>query len=342
VGDVSRRRYGQATAGPLCLFCTKRDFSLDLLDIFSEHSWLTKSTPQDTLYYKTVYGLFVYWGFGVVQCNIRYTFTIRNMWYSNPEQFKETMGHDRDGRWFPRVTKILDVKSKPALDMFFKEMGSYESAEEVKNKSAEEGTLIHEVVQKVAIGEKVEIPETIKASVHSFQEFAEERKIHFHPEYIESAVISERNRFTGTVDALATIGGKFGVLDIKTSTGFFREYNLQTAAYVLALQEEEMKQKLNLPKDIETRWILRINQQKACTICRATLREKGGRKKIRSGRKPENICADTEHEWGDMAGDIELKEFPYFFYDIKAFLAAKALWEWEHSYWLRQVGYLGK
>ena len=263
-------------------------------------------------------------------------------WYGNADVFKEMMGHDREGLWLPRVTKILDVKSKPALDMFFKEMGSYESAEAVKNKSAEEGTLIHEVVQKVAVGEKVEIPKNIEASISSFQEFAENNGIHFHPEYIERAVISRQNRFTGTVDALATIDGKFGVLDIKTSTGFFREYNLQTAAYVMALQEQQMKESLKLPRDIETRWILRINQQKACTVCRATLREKGGRKKIRSGRKPENICAEDEHEWGEMAGDVELKEFPYLFYDTKAFLAAKSLWEWEHSYWLRQVGYLGK
>jgi hypothetical protein len=264
------------------------------------------------------------------------------MWYGNAENFKDVMGHEREGVWFPRVTKILDVKSKPALNMFFKEMGSFESAEEVKNKSAEEGTIIHEIIQKVAIGERIEIPKHIEPSVHAFQSYAKEMDIFFHPEYIECAVTSGQNRYTGTIDALATINGKFGVLDIKTSTGFFREYNLQTAAYVMALQEQDTMQKLRLPREIETRWILRINQQQACTTCRATLRKKGGRKKIRSGRKLENICEEDEHVWGDMVGDIELKEFPYFFYDTKAFLAAKTLWEWEHSYWLRQVGYLGR
>ncbi|OGZ43832.1 MAG: hypothetical protein A3J55_00135 [Candidatus Ryanbacteria bacterium RIFCSPHIGHO2_02_FULL_45_17b] len=173
-----------------------------------------------------------------------------------------------------------------------------------------------------------------------FRDFSDARGIFFHPEFIERSVVSFKNRYAGTVDALATIDGKFGVLDIKTSTGFYREYNLQTAAYVLALQEEELKQSLELPRNIETRWILRINQHRVCLKCRATLREKGGRSKVRSKRIPENVCTDDEHEWGEMEGDVELKEFPYYYSDVKAFLAAKTLWEWEHVFWLKKIGYL--
>lgn len=262
------------------------------------------------------------------------------MWYKDAAAFKEDMGHDRDGVWYPRVTRILEVKSKPALDAFFREMGSYESAEEVKNKSAEEGSLVHEVVQKVATGQQVDVPKEIEPCVTAFQEFADRRGIFLHPDYIERPVISNKNRYTGTVDALAEIDGKFGVLDIKTATGFYREYNLQTAAYVSALQEHETKQTLSLPREIETRWILRINQHKICQECGSTLREKGGRNKIRNAKTVFPACSEDTHAWGDMEGDIELKEFPYYYDDIKAFLAAKTLWEWEHNYWLRQVGYL--
>jgi len=262
------------------------------------------------------------------------------MWFDNAEQFKKEGGHEIDGVWYPRVTKILDVKSKPALEAFFREMGSYESAEDVKNKSAKEGSLVHEVVQKVATGQEVDIPKEIAPAVNKFAEFSEARGIFFHPEFIERPVVSFKNRYAGTVDALATIDGKFGVLDIKTSTGFYREYNLQTAAYVLALQEEELKRSLELPRDIETRWILRINQHRVCLKCRATLREKGGRSKVRSNRAPANVCLGDEHEWGEVEGDVELKEFPYYYSDIKAFLAAKTLWEWEHVFWLKQIGYL--
>ncbi|MEK7630597.1 MAG: hypothetical protein AAB417_01010 [Patescibacteria group bacterium] len=252
--------------------------------------------------------------------------------------FKEKNGYEIGGRWYPRVTKILEVKSKPALQNFFREMGSFEAAEAVKEKSALEGTLVHETVQKLAVGEKVTIPKSIKPAVDKFQEFYEERKIFFHPAYIEQQVWSGRQRYAGTVDALAEIDGKFGVLDIKTSTGFYPEYNLQTAAYVQALQEYDVKLALKLPRQIETRWILRIDQHKVCTLCGSKLREKGGRAKIRPNGK--KTCEEDRHDWGKVEGVVEMREFPYYFNDMKAFNAAKTLWEWENNYWLRQVGYL--
>src|SRR3989344_5299909 len=140
------------------------------------------------------------------------------MWFNSPEEFKADMGHERDGLWFPRVTRILDVKKKPALEIFLKEVGSYDRAEDIKNKSAEEGTLVHEVVQKVATGVAVKVPPEIAPAVRAYEEFSAARGIEMHPDYIERAVTSTRNRYTGTVDALALIDGKFGVLDIKTST----------------------------------------------------------------------------------------------------------------------------
>jgi len=262
-------------------------------------------------------------------------------WYRNAEHFKGVSGHEVEGVWYPRVTKILDVKSKPALDYFFKEMESYAAAESVKNKSAEEGTLLHKTVQGLMVGEPVEVPKEIEPAVSAFQKFNEERGIFFHPEFIEKQIWSSRHRYAGTVDALATIDGKFGVLDIKTSPAFYPEYNLQTAAYLEALREYEVSRALSLPREIETRWILRINQHKICKKCGATLREKGGRTKIKNG-KPNGIkfCKEDEHKWGKTVGDVELKEFPYYYKDVKAFLAAKTLWEWENDYWLRQIGYL--
>ena len=265
----------------------------------------------------------------------------RGVRYKDAEEFKTGNGYTIDGIWYPRVTKILEIKSKPALDNFFKEMGSFESAEEVKNKSAAEGSLVHETIQKVATGAEVSVPEEIAPGVRAFQKFNKERKIIFHPEFIERQIWSLRHRYAGTVDALATIDGKFGVLDIKTSIGFYPEYNLQTAAYVSALQEFQVKRSLGLPKDIETRWILRVNQHKICKKCGATLREKGGRSKIRNGRaNGTGACSEDAHKWGELTGEVELREFPYFYKDTKAFVAAKVLWEWENDYWLKQTGYL--
>lgn len=270
------------------------------------------------------------------------------MWYKNAEHFKAVSGHEINGVWLPRVTHILSIKSKPGLDIFFKEMESYSAAEDVKNKSAEEGTLVHETIQKVAVGEVVPVPQEIEPAVSAFKKFQEEKQIFFHPEYVERQVWSGLHRYAGTVDALATIGGKFGVLDIKTSTGFYPEYNLQTAAYVLALQENDLKSALALPRDIETRWILRVDQQRKCLRCGASLREKGGRNKVRTARynggngNGNGHCGSSheDHYWGAVEGIVEMREFPYYFKDIRAFLAAKTLWEWENDYWLKRVGYL--
>lgn len=263
------------------------------------------------------------------------------MWFKDSNEFRDTMGYHMDDGWYPRVTKILEVKNKSGLDQFFKEMESYSAVQEVKTKSAEEGTRVHEVVQGHMTGQLKEIPQDMTHVVEAFDIFNQKHGIIFHPEFVERRVWSGFHRYAGTVDALASIGGKFGVLDIKTSTGFFPEYNLQTAAYVLALQEFSIKKALGLPRDIETRWILRIDQNRTCNQCGSTLREKGGRVKIRNAkRKVETKCADNSHDWGPIKGEIEMKEFPYFYRDIKAFLAAKTLWEWEHDYWLKQVGYL--
>ena len=47
-----------------------------------------------------------------------------------------------------------------------------------------------------------------------------------------------------------------------------------------------------------------------------------------------------DHEWSEVKGIIELKEFPFWRDDYGAFLAAKKLWEWENDHWLKQAGYL--
>lgn len=261
------------------------------------------------------------------------------MRYGNAEEFKNVCGYAVENNWYPRVTKILEIKAKPALDVFFKEVGSYEAAEEIKNKSAEHGTLVHEYVQKTAIGLPITPPEHIRPAVEAFQEFNQQRGIIFLPEFIEKQIWSPRSRYAGTVDALAMIDGKFGVLDIKTSAGFYPDYNLQTAAYYSALQEFEVKRTLHLPKDIETRWILRIDQHRTCGQCGATLRDKGGRIKIRAKTRTHSVCSDEQHDWGETRGEIALREFPYVYNDIRAFMATKLLWEWEHNYWLRTIGY---
>ena len=96
-----------------------------------------------------------------------------------------------------------------------------------------------------------------------------------------------------------------------------------------------------MPRDIETRWILRVDQDRTCKICGSTLREKGGRTKVRNGKgNGQSPCMEDRHEWGEKRGKTELREFPINIRDARAFVSAKLLWEWENDWWLRQIRYV--
>lgn len=255
------------------------------------------------------------------------------MYFNDAESFKNFCGYDIEGTWFPRVTKILEIKSKPALYHYYAAAANYKSAQEATQKSAAEGTLIHETVEKIMVGEKPAVDPTIGPAIGAYLNFIEEKNIQVAPEFVEKRIIHYGERYAGTIDAVALIDGKLGVLDIKTSQAIYRDYNLQTAAYMDPLSKEL--------RNLQTRWILRIDQQKICLRCGASLRQKGGTDKIRLARNGNGTraCPEGEHEWSELKGIIELKEFPYWKQDFEAFISAKKLWEWENEYWLKQIGY---
>jgi hypothetical protein len=251
--------------------------------------------------------------------------------FRNINDFRDKCGYVINGSWFPRVTKIVGIKSKPALHYFYASIKSYAEGERIKELSADEGTRIHEAAQDILIGKKPSIQKDIAPAIKAFREFIQDQPIEVDPEYIEKRVVNYKERFAGTVDALAFINGKLGVMDIKTSKAIYRDYNLQTAAYMATLREEL--------KDLETKWILRIDQHRKCQKCGAILRIKGGRKKMTNGNL-NGYYRKCVHEWGPLEGEIELKEFPLWENDYKGFLGAKKLWEWENYEWLKEVGYL--
>lgn len=258
------------------------------------------------------------------------------MYYSTPEQFKELNGYEINGFWYPRVTKIVEIKAKPALYRYYAAAASYAEATAQTKKSAEEGTLIHETAEKIMIGENPEVDPLIAPAITAFKDFFEQRRIQVDKDHVERRILNLDHGYAGTIDTMALLDGKFGVLDIKTSMDFYRDYNLQTAAYMDALVKDPA-----VPNP-QTRWILRIDQVKTCQKCNSTLRLKGGRDKI---RKPYplprgiKLCPeDSAHEWGPLTGIVAIKEDPYWKTDFEAFLAAKKLWEWENDFWLRRIG----
>ena len=242
--------------------------------------------------------------------------------YLTLEEFRKRHGYEIDNIWYPRVTSIVSIKAKPFLDRFLNSLPDKANGEAIKIKSAEEGTLIHDTIEGYLKREPVAIPDAIKPAMTAFFDFASRHSIV--PHRIEERIVSKKHLYSGTVDVLAELDGELGVLDIKTSGAIYRDYGLQTAAYVEAFQE-----KPDYP--LLTRWILRVDQNQKCLKCSATLRLKGGNYRVKGEKYP------CEHEWSETQGHWELKELKNLDYDIKAFLACKTLWEWEHEYFLKKL-----
>ncbi|OHB17144.1 MAG: hypothetical protein A2913_02155 [Parcubacteria group bacterium RIFCSPLOWO2_01_FULL_40_65] len=243
------------------------------------------------------------------------------MFYADLKHFKAKTGYEINGIWYPRVTSIVSIKAKPALYKFYADQGNFSMAESIKSKSADEGTLIHETIEAILTEKPVAVPHPIQPAINAFLEFKKKNEIV--PMKIEERVVSKNHWYAGTVDVIGKLNGQLGILDIKTSYSIYRDYGLQTAAYVEAVKENNI-----FPT---TRWVLRIDQAKECTKCGAKMREKGGNIKVRGG------TVSCQHSFGETVGEIELKELDNFESDIKAFLACRNLWEWEHDFWIKKI-----
>lgn len=255
------------------------------------------------------------------------------MYIRSPEEFKSRYGYVINGSWYPRVTAICDIKAKPGLYKFYGDLNNFAEGSRIKALSANEGTKVHETIEALLKGETPVLTPEVAPAVEAFGQFQKEHEILTHPAMIEQRVHHPEERYAGTIDVLAKVDGKVGVLDIKTSSGIWRDYNLQTVAYLCAIQKGGL---IDVPlKELpETRWILRLDQWQLCERCGAKMRSKGGQQKIRGG------FTHCEHQWAPVQGEYEFKELTEPEKDFKAFLGAKILWEWENEEWLRALGYL--
>ena len=236
--------------------------------------------------------------------------------------FKFKNGYEIGDYLYPRVTAICGILAKPGLLRYYANQENFTKAQENLFHASDWGKTAHEVMGKILKGEKVKVPPAISPSILAFEEWRAQHKISIFD--IEKKVWSKEYRYAGTADVFIEIDGKFGVLDLKTSTGIWDEYSLQTAAYFQAFNE------MVLPK-VETRWILRLDQHQKCEICGAKRRTK--EKHIRAKGGKEN-CS---HKFSPTKGEYEFKELNNQERDIGAFLAAKEVWEWFNQKILDQI-----
>lgn len=252
------------------------------------------------------------------------------MFYRTLDDFMSATGHVINGKWYPRVTSIIGIKAKPALLRFYGEAKNYNAAMTITNNSATEGTKVHNAIEAILKNEEPEQDPETQAAVRAFNDFSQIHSVKLDGGAVEKKIWSPKHGFSGTIDVLGEVDGEFGVLDIKTSSGIWRDYNLQTSAYLGALLEDEPWEELS-KREVKSRWILRIDQRQTCQICGAKKRTKGGNVKIRGG------VASCYHDWSGILGEWEFKKLDNFQGDFEAFLAAKKLWEWENEEWLKQI-----
>lgn len=102
---------------------------------------------------------------------------------------------------------------------------------EDRDQAAKRGTEVHNLAEKLAHGEEIEVPEPLAGHVDAYLQFLKD----WQPTdaLIEFVVGSTVHRYSGTGDMIATlIDGKRWLLDIKTSrSGPFGEVALQLAGY---------------------------------------------------------------------------------------------------------------
>ena len=261
------------------------------------------------------------------------------MKYQNIDEFKKDQGYVIDNQWYPRVTKICDIKSKPGLYYFYAQAQDLNSANLLKQKAAGEGKIVHEIIESFISQRPIIVPEDYLGFKTAFEDFLKHHLFFSKYEWIEKKVKHPWHRYVGTFDILGEVDGKFSLIDIKTSPTIYDDYRLQTAAYFYALNEEpwllgHKGQKIILPREIEKRYILRLNQKRICEKCGAVLKLR------KMGDKIEGGDENCEHKFGEIIGEWELKEFDNHEEDFRGFLHCKGLWEWEYRDFLKEIGYL--
>ncbi len=103
--------------------------------------------------------------------------------------------------------------------------------------------------------EHPDMPENpaVLIGVQAWIDFENEHKIKYHA--VEEVVASLKDKWAGRFDIDATIDGKRGIIDLKTSNGLYNTVRLQTAMYAKAVEEEKGKE------IYKVRWAVRVAKE---------------------------------------------------------------------------------
>lgn len=190
-----------------------------------------------------------------------------------------------------------------------------------KQEAADLGTKIHDWCEQY-IKHKLKVPgvaapempdeKAVQIGVTAFLEWADEHEVKFLSS--ERVVYSKKHDFIGKMDIEAKIDGKLCLVDLKSSNGLYNTVRLQTAAYVMA-DEEESKRKY------KGRWAIRLAKETEAEYNARMAKKNANR--VRKGGKEVDYPPYQVFEakfLDEIAGEMER--------DKAAWLATKAVYTW--------------
>jgi hypothetical protein len=151
--------------------------------------------------------------------------------------------YSRNEDYYPSVTSILQFLPKGKFfETWLKDVGH--NADVISRKAADEGTQVHDAIERYLLGEKIEWLNENGYSNYSLDVWKLILKFHdfwatVKPTLIESEIhlFSDKYKFAGTCDLVVEINGEKWLLDIKTSNSIHTAMDLQLAAYTQAWNE---------------------------------------------------------------------------------------------------------
>jgi len=105
------------------------------------------------------------------------------------------------------------------------------------------GSFVHSWVEDYINGKNPAQPvnKQLKTAIAKFMAWVEKHNVKFLVS--EQQVYSRKYKYTGTLDFICSIDGKLYIGDLKTSSGIYPEYLIQTSAYRYARTEEFPEEK---------------------------------------------------------------------------------------------------
>jgi hypothetical protein len=162
---------------------------------------------------------------------------------SKQVNFLDTRYYSRHGEYYPSVTYVLSYFPKNKFfEDWLKDVGH--NATYIAKRAAEEGTQVHDAVERYLKGEKITWVDEYGKTNYSLDVWKMILKFTdfwttYNPTLIESEIhlFSDELKIAGTCDLVVEMNGEIWILDIKTSNSLHTSYDLQLAAYTKCWNE---------------------------------------------------------------------------------------------------------